>query len=105
VERRKLTRYHLRAPVVFSWPDSTGSDQQSCGFIHNISTAAAFIVSEQVPQLGSTVTMKLLLPPLEPSKTGISMTTNGIVVRVEQHGFAASVDLPRSFDDTIGQSK
>ena len=68
-----------------------------------MSTAAAFVMTEQKLPVGFTLSLELLLPPLDPLNPGISMKSDGSVVRIEQVGFAVLIDLKANFNGLAGR--
>lgn len=104
-ERRNSTRYPLRLPVVFS-PAEGGGQNYVGGFTRDVSTTGVYVVVSEEndsPPLYSTISLRVMLPPLERHAHGLQLETEGYVIRVndqlEQIGFAASADLARYDDD------
>ncbi|GAC1516539.1 MAG: hypothetical protein NVS1B11_37530 [Terriglobales bacterium] len=63
VEKRQPFRYSLKVPVVFSWTDDRGQQRREGGFTSDISTAGAYIAAVEVPNVGSMLTLEVLLAP------------------------------------------
>jgi hypothetical protein len=91
-------RFPLRAPVLLSWAES-GEMRQGAGFTRDMCTRATYVMWEQECRLdvGQTVTVSILLPPLDYGGESLRFCGEGCVLRRGSHeeepGFAVLVDL------------
>ena len=97
MDRRKTTRYPVRAPVLFKWTDADGASLQDGGFTRDASTGGLFVCSEHPPPLKSAVSIEVLLPLFDAPSPGLRLSGQGVVVRVEEResprGFAVKTHL------------
>jgi hypothetical protein len=103
VELRRANRYRLSAPVFFYWAPANGPAQSGQGTTRDINTYGVYVQTDKLPPAGVLVQMDILLPKLAFSGSGVHLTGEGVVLRVERHGsndsdtpeggFAASVQF------------
>lgn len=98
MNRRQSMRFPLRAPVLLSWAEP-GEMRRGAGFTRDICTRATYVLWEHQCKLlvGQTVTVDILLPPLEHGGESLRFSGEGRVLRRgarhEEPGFAVLVDL------------
>lgn len=103
VELRSANRYRLGAPVFFYWAPQTGPAQSGQGTTRDINSHGVYVQTDELPPAGVLVQMDILLPKLTFSRSGMHLTGEGVVLRVERQGsndsgtpsggFAASVQF------------
>ena len=83
MERRKSNRYPLKAPVVFTWMDSTGAEYTASGSTLNISTFGAYVSCDRpCPPVGTEVILDVRLPLNQEQR--LQLKAAGLVIRVEE---------------------
>ena len=83
---RKLTRYHMSAPVVCFWDDASGSRVRAEGISRDISTVGLFVWADQHPPKGCQVDCEIFLPRLSPDSKFVCVALAGYVTRCDKHG-------------------
>ena len=96
LELRKGTRYSLKKMALFSWALKAGEPQSGQGVTRDINDSGVYVLTDELPQVGSLVQLDILVPELPGSYLGMHLLGDGVVIRVEHHGatqggFAASV--------------
>jgi hypothetical protein len=110
LERRKVSRYGLRLPVLFSREDT--QSKRDGGVTRDISVSGVYVLCEKsrCPAPGNTVTTQLILPSIEDLETqGMKLKSKGQVVRVgnfpEESGFAVLAEFDIELDAGDKSSK
>src|SRR5258707_1140291 len=80
---RKVIRFPLETPLVFSWTDS-GIEKQGEGRTRDISEMGTFVLSSTCPSVGTEISFKIFLPVLPGSERQTRVEAVGKVLRVEQ---------------------
>jgi len=93
MEMRQSKRYHLRASVTFSWEHADGNTIQGKGYTRDISPAGVFVLTSDRLPADTTVNLEVTLPSLHQNRRGVSLRTQGRVVRLEEVGFAAAAEV------------
>jgi hypothetical protein len=103
VELRRANRYRLIAPVFFYWAPQNGPAQSGQGTTRDLNSHGVYVQADEAPPVGALVQMDILLPKLAFSGSGMHLTGEGVVLRVEKQrsnsgaategGFAASVQF------------
>jgi hypothetical protein len=100
-ESRKLARYRLSAPVVFSWTDTDDLKQHAEGITRDISGGGLFIWSEACPPVGINLRCEVFLPKVNPYAQGLQVVSAGKITRLERpsnvhhrEGFAVVLGAP-----------
>lgn len=107
-DRRKATRYEQGLPASFRWVDGAGT-RIAYGTCRDLSCEGAFVVTNVVPGLGTTVTVEIRVPLPAPSSRNVRFSGKGIVARVDrgegEGGFAISghFNLKRAVASSRGQ--
>lgn len=95
-DRRNSRRYTLSVPVLFRWHDNTG-ERQGGGFTRNVSATGAYVHCDgESPQVATSLSIEVLLPPLDAQLAGLKLKAEGEVVRCgidEGKGFAVRTDF------------
>jgi len=96
IERRSAVRYQLRAPVLYKLSNDETSTPGT-GFVQDLSTEGVFVLSPRALPAGDAIELEILLPPFGTYDTKLFVRYIGVVVRVEDSGFAvaAKVSLQR----------
>jgi len=97
LERRKVTRYPVRAFVFFTWRETRGPRLRGEGVTRDISASGAYVFSSARPPLNAVLQVEILLP--RPSGRGAALIKGKMVVlRVDgetgargESGFAGEV--------------
>ena len=116
VELRRAIRYRLSAPVFFYWASQTGPAQSGQGTTRDINSHGVYVQTDELPPPGVLIQMDILLPKLTISGSGMHLTGEGVVLRVERHGsndsgtseggFTASVQFyPEAAELVLSQLK
>jgi PilZ domain len=100
-QRRKNIRFPLKASVVYSWVDATGSKRQGQGQTVNISERGAFIASPLLPPEGTTIELRFFLRAISTDHPkAIEFLMKATVIRVESedvgsvgNGFAVEAQV------------
>jgi hypothetical protein len=98
MERRRAVRYKLCLPLIFKWTDERGTFMQEAAFTRDISTGGLFVRCVKCPQIGSILSLEIMLPPNSEIRShGLRLDAAVQVVRVassvEEKGFAGMGDL------------
>jgi len=97
IERRRHTRYQLRVRTVYAWRDKGKKRLREAGFTRDISIGGLFVLSSLTLPLGTTISLEISLPPVEPGTPGLRLTFDGAVTRnVKSNvdaGFAVAGDF------------
>ena len=96
IERRSAVRYGLRAPALYTLSDDKTS-MPGTGFVQNLSTEGVFVFCPRLVSAGDAIELEILLPPFGKYDTKLFVRYIGVIVRVEDSGFAvaARVTLQR----------
>lgn len=81
MERRRHTRYQLRIMTVYAWRDRGKNSYREAGFTRDISIGGLFVLSSLTLPLGTTLSLEISLPPVEPGTPGLRLTFDGVVTR------------------------
>lgn len=84
MQSRNLIRYALDLPVTFRWCNAAGRAQSGAGFTRDISSAAMFVITTDVPPEDAEVACEVMLPQFR-AATSMQISTHGRVLRME-HG-------------------
>ncbi len=105
VELRKLKRYYVQAPALFSWKDADGSLRAGEGATRDISMQAVFVICRECPPTGDQLRLDVLLPSLR-GTPGVRLRGEGVVLRVDHSDSQISgfVVATRLHSDTRGSS-
>ena len=99
-ERRKISRYRLQLPVLFSWHDGQEIRTQG-GFTRDVSVQGMFVTSSVTPSVKTPVNVELLLPSNFGKMPENIIKAPGYVVRGsgpnEPRGFAIAAHLGTDF--------
>jgi hypothetical protein len=103
IEMRKAKRYRLSAPAHFLWAPQGGKPQSGRGITRDINASGVYVLADELPPMGALVQLDILVPKLEDHGFGMSLSGEGVVLRIEPHGsrgagtskagFAASVQF------------
>ena len=103
VELRRSNRYHLKAPVFYFWVPQNGPPQSAQGVTRDINSNGVYVQSDEKPPPGTLVQMDIRLPKFGDTGSGVHLTGEGFVLRVEARGatdvgdkcggFAASIQF------------
>ena len=103
LELRKAKRYRLSAPALFMWAPHEGKPQSGQGVTRDINTFGVYVLTDALPPVGALVQLEILLPKLADTGSGMHLTGEGVVLRVDprgpradgtsEGGFAASVQF------------
>ena len=85
MDRRKSTRYSLKALVAFLWKDSQGNPHQGAGSMRDISVRGLFVATITPPPVGTAVRLEVCF---ESSLTEpcVTVWAKGRICRVEKDG-------------------
>ncbi len=105
-EHRKVKRFRLSAPVLFSWQDGEGEPRRAEGMTRDISLRGLFVLAAEVPDLGAYVEVDAYLPPVNGRGKTFRLHGDGKVLRIEQRAggeprFAAEVFFQTEPDETV----
>ena len=89
IERRSAVRYQLRAPVLYTLSEDKTSKPGS-GFVRDLSTDGVFVLCPGVLSIGDEIEMEILLPPFGTYDRKLFVRYIGVIVRVEDGGFAVA---------------
>lgn len=96
-ERRRHTRYPLVIRTEFEWQDGGKIRHENSGFTRDISIRGLFVLSSLPLPLGTTISLEVSLPAVEPGTLGLRLTFDGVVIRgavsTEEDGFAVVGDF------------
>ena len=95
-ELRKGTRYSLKMTALFDWAPQVGEPQCGRGVTRDINNSGVYVRTDELPQLGASVQLDIVIPGRPGSYLGMHLLGDGVVTRVEyrgitQGGFAASM--------------
>jgi hypothetical protein len=89
--------------MYFLWKPKDGKPQRSQGVTRDINASGIYVLANELPAVGALVLMDISLPKMGDHGLGLSLTGEGVVIRVEpggshgadtrKAGFAASVQL------------
>ncbi len=104
MERRKSNRYELRAPVDFTWMDSTGVEHKGNGATLNVSPFGAYVwCYGRCPPVGTPVILDVKLPRRQ--ERSVQIKGGGLVIRVAEilgsPAFAVTTDFHLKEDDFL----
>lgn len=85
LERRRQTRYGIRAPVDFRWTDNTGVVLYGRGFTRDISSKGVFVHADLQPPAMADIQIEVLFVSLTELGSRLRMKARAQVVRVEPH--------------------
>lgn len=80
-ERRVALRYALRARVVFAWDDAGGARHESRGHTRDVGQKGAFVVAEDCPARGASVSLSIFLPVMGTESRVLRLEVAGRVLR------------------------
>ena len=83
MERRRGTRFALRAPAHFRWENPEGLKFTGQGFTRDISSHGAYVYAEVPPPAETEVHIEILLPSFMESQGALRMRAKAKVIRVE----------------------
>jgi hypothetical protein len=106
MERRGASRVLLQAPVIIKWTDASGAQREDVGRTRNVSASGAFLTSQALFPVGTTLSLAIHVPPLERNAPqDMRLHFRGKVIRLarktEQTGFAVSG--PFTLRDDLGK--
>ncbi len=78
MERRKATRYPVRAPVFFTWRETRGPRLRGEGLTRDISASGAYVLTVARPPMHAVLQLEILLP--RPSGKGETRIKGRMVV-------------------------
>ena len=111
VDARKLTRYRLSAPVVFSWREADHTHRGE-GITRDMSCGGLFIWSEQCPPVGAELRCEVFLPKVKPHSVAAEVVSMGRITRAERpsgyhhrEGFAVTVAWPMVLRTSTAETK
>jgi hypothetical protein len=111
-EMRKEIRYRLGTLAVFTWEGANRRRFKGEGVTRDISIQGAFILTATSPPADCVVRLDLVLPPLAGPKTGMRITGEARVIRIEHRsgkdgtdGFAVVTDDLNQWGLMAGQSE
>jgi len=78
MERRKLTRYPLSVPVLFTWRGKNGPLLRGEGLTRDISASGAYVLSTAAPPVDAVLKVEFSLP--RPSGKGQTRIKGKLVV-------------------------
>jgi hypothetical protein len=83
MERRRYDRHDLSAPVKFEWGLEDSTQLHGAGFTRNFSAGGMFVMTEDVPPVGTMVHFDV---DLKTSRLGSTVTirAKGLVERIEK---------------------
>jgi PilZ domain-containing protein len=110
MDRRRNTRYDLRAQVKFSWKGRDGVRHREEGLTRDISERGVFVLTDFHPPFGTKVRFEVSYP--SGSAQQLRIQGQGQVVRIDradqpqkQSGFAAATKVIKLFGDELGGDK
>jgi hypothetical protein len=99
-ERRKVCRYRLQIPVLFTWHDGHQTRTDG-GFTRDVSVQGLFVTASVVPPIQAAIKVEVLLPQALNRMPGNTLKAPGFVIRryssSEPQGFAIAVKLGADF--------
>ena len=102
MERRKGTRFNVRAPAIFSWVDEQGKPNEAAGFTRDIAIDSVFVWCHTLfPFEQTKMSIEVLLPKLSEDVKPMRFCGEGTVTRVERgpldEGFALVFSAESAF--------
>jgi hypothetical protein len=86
LERRRVVRFQLQAPVILEWIDFSGFRQESVGRTCDISIFGAFVTCGVTPPRETLVSLEVQLPSLERNTfQGLRLKASGKVTRAGEN--------------------
>jgi hypothetical protein len=82
-DRRCALRHALHARAIFAWNDASGQRRESRGHTRDVGQRGAFVVTEQCPPLGASVSLSIFLPVIGPETRVMRMEAESQVLRSE----------------------
>ena len=83
-ERRRATRFSIRAPAIFVWADAQGKQNQGGGFTRDVAINSAFVWCHMLcPPEQTKISVEVLLPKLAADAEPIRFYGEGTVTRVD----------------------
>jgi hypothetical protein len=83
-EARRVKRFRVTAPVVFSWADARGQMQRGEGMARDISMRGILVITAELPDLGAYMELDVYLPPIGRRGRTFKLHGEGKVLRIEQ---------------------
>jgi len=80
---RRLRRYALQLPVIFSWKGRDGWLRQGQGHTRDLSSGSEFVVSSSPPVKDAFVHLEIFLPRVTAALRELRILADGAVTRVE----------------------
>jgi hypothetical protein len=80
-DRRSALRHALHVRAVFAWDDSSGQRRESRGYTRDVGQRGAFVMTEQCPPLGASVSLSIFLPVVGPETRVMRMEAEARVLR------------------------
>jgi len=100
-ERRKVCRYRMQIPVLFTWHDGHHQTRTDGGFTRDVSVQGLFVTASVVPPIKAAIKVEVLLPPALNQMPRNTLKALGVVIRrsssSEPRGFAIAVKLGADF--------
>jgi hypothetical protein len=90
MERRRHERHDLSAPVRFDWEPVSRTRQAGTGITRNFSAGGLFIMTDDVPPVGTTVHFEVDLKTSRLDST-VTVRAKGLVERIENTGLTEQV--------------
>jgi hypothetical protein len=101
VELRRSNRYQVSAQVFFFWAHNGSPEEYGQGITRDINPSGVYVRTQALPQVGDRILVDIMLPKLIDPGSGMHLTGDGLVVRVDppderssnpsEGGFAASI--------------
>jgi hypothetical protein len=89
-DRRCALRHGLHARAIFAWDDANGQRRESRGHTRDVGQRGAFVLAEQCPPLGTTVSLSIFLPVTGAETRVMRMEAEARVVRSEGKASSSS---------------
>jgi hypothetical protein len=83
MERRRHDRHDLSAPVKFEWGSADSTQLHGAGFTRNFSAGGMFVMTEDVPPVGTMVHFEVDLKTSRLDST-VTIRAKGLVERIEK---------------------
>jgi hypothetical protein len=83
VNRRRVSRYSVQAPVTFTWQEG-GEKRTGDGWTRDLNGKGAYVYSTDLPPLGTRAKVQVILPPLGESGRILNIFFDAAVLRVDR---------------------
>jgi len=88
MNRRGAPRFRLRVPVLAQWNDPAGDVRDVSGISRDLSVRGVFVMSSVQPPESAKVMVEVIIPSLTQGAKEMHLSSEGLVVRVEESGGA-----------------